>query len=234
MTYAERFEIVTGHAATTATVIAAQRWLGITDDGKLGPITMACIESEWSRCGKSFTPVDLVDGELLFVRCPGAARTLTQRDHTGAVRYDCRVYWREDDVIRSERARTLPMQSASKASPLGHVAVVRPGEWATTKTTHKGAPALRFVGETLCWRNLSSLPVVTATDRARSEALRKGEYPQAGARGLYATAILFHPGPPLGFSIGCFTAERDTVDHLASIAPEGGWRIRLIDPREEA
>lgn len=232
MTHAARFEAITGQPATTANVVAAQRWLGIDDDGKVGAVTIACLESEWSRRGKLFTTNEVADGELLFVRCPGAARTLTRLDHTGAVRYQCRVYWREAGVTRCEPARTLPMQSASKASPLGHVAVVRPGAWATRKTTHKGAPALRFVGETLCWRNLSSLPVVTGADRAKSEALRKGEYPQCGARGLYATGILFHPGPPLGFSIGCFTAERTTVDHLVSIAPAEGWRIRLIDPHE--
>lgn len=232
MTHAETFERVTGLKATKKNVGEVQRWLGVKDDGVPGRITAACVESEWYRRGLDYTPTDVARGELLFVRCPGAARTLTQRDHTGAVRYQCRVYWREGGVTRCEPGRTLPMQAVSKASPLGHVAVVRPGAWATRKTTHKGAPALRFVGETLCWRNLSSLPVVTGADRAKSEALRKGEYPQCGARGLYATGILFHPGPPLGFSIGCFTAERTTVDHLVSIAPAEGWRIRLIDPHE--
>lgn len=236
MTHAETFERVTGFAPTSKNVSEVQRWLGVKDDGVPGRITAACVESEWYRRRLGYTPASVPSGELLFVRCPGAARTLTQRNHRGEVRYECRVYWMERGLLCSAPARTLPMQSSSKEAPLGHVAVVRPGVWDTTNTTHKGASALRFSGETLCWRNLASptLPVVTAADRAKSEAMRKREYPQCGDRGLFAIGILFHPGPPVGFSIGCFTAERDTVEHLVSIAPVDGWRIQLIDPHEAA
>ena len=234
MTHAETFKRVTGLAPTTKNVAEVQRRLGIKVDGKLGPITAAVVASEWGRLDAPYTATKPVAGVLTLVRCPTAARTLTQRDADGLINYRCAAYWiGRDGVEYYTPCSTLPMQTTSEASPKGHVAVVRPGDYRAEITRYKGHPAFR-IGTAPCWRNLAGLPVITADDRAKSEALRAPAYPQCNDAGTYATGILFHAGPPVGFSIGCFTAPAETMLELADDRPPGGWLIRLIDPHEEA
>jgi len=231
---AERFTKATGLAATPKNISEAQRRLGIKVDGKPGRITAAVAESEWSRLDADYAAPDIQPGVLTIFRCPNAARVLTQRDHSGQVRYRCIVYWIGRDGEKWHAVcSTLPMQTTSEASPKGHVAVVRPGDYRGEITRYKGHPALR-IGRAPCWRNLEGLPVITADDRAKSEAMREPGYPQCDASGTYATGILFHVGPPVGFSIGCFTAPAETMLEIANDRPAGGWLIRLIDPHEEA
>lgn len=233
-THADTFKRVTGLAATPKNIAEVQRRLDIKVDGKLGPITAAVVVSEWSRLDADWPAPDIRPGVLTIVRCPNQARTLVQRDGNGAVRYRCIAYWIGRDGARYHAAcSTLPMQTTSEASPKGHVAVVRPGDYRGEITRYKGHPALR-IGRAPCWRNLAGLPVITADDRAKSEALREPAYPQCDANGTYATGILFHVGPPIGFSIGCFTATAETMLQIADDRPVGGWVVRLIDPHEAA
>lgn len=232
MTRAERFEAITGQSATPKNIAEVQRRLDIKDDGKLGPITVAVVASEWERLFMPYAVPAAVAGVLTLVRCPNQPRTLVQRDEDGAVAYRCVARWiGRDGAERRAACSTLPMQTTSEASPLGHVAVVRPGDYRAVLTRYKGHPAFR-IGNAPCWRNLAGLPVITADDRAKSEAMREPAYPQCNDSGTYATGILFHAGPPVGFSIGCFTAPAETMLELADDRPADGWRIRLIDPHE--
>lgn len=234
MTIQQRFTAVTGLAPTPKNISEAQRRCDIKVDGKLGPITIAVVESEWSRLDADYQHPAIEPGVLTLVRCPTAARTLTQRDADGLVNYRCSAFWIGlDGAEYTAACSTLPMQTTSEASPKGHVAVVRPGEYRAEITRYKGHPALR-IGRAPCWRNLAGLPVITADDRAKSEAMRELGYPQCNDNGTYATGILFHAGPPIGFSIGCFTAPAETMLEIADDRPVGGWLIRLIDPHEAA
>lgn len=230
MTPSERFEKVTGMPPTKKNVTEFQRRVSIKDDGICGPVTAAVAEMEFDRLGFSPPFPDPEEEELLFLRRPGAARTLTQRDFRGNVRYECVLRVRHEGEIRQFECNTMPMQVSSKASPQGHVAVVRPGTWLARTTLYKGKPALRIRSEPLCWRNLDGLPVLTASDYIRSEGMQPREYPQVrNPGGTYATDILFHAGPPHGFSIGCFTAPLETVQWAVTNAPQDGWRVRLED-----
>lgn len=232
MTHAETFKQATGLAPTPKNISEVQRRLDIKPDGKLGPITAAVVASEWVRLFMPYASPAAIAGVLTLIRCPNQPRTLVQRDEDGAIAYRCVARWvARDGAERRAACSTLPMQVTSEASPKGHVAVVRPGDYRGEITRYKGHPAFR-IGNAPCWRNLEGLPVVTAGDRAKSESMRAPAYPQCNDTGTYATGILFHAGPPIGFSIGCFTAPAETMLEIADDRPPGGWLIRLIDPHE--
>ena len=78
---------------------------------------------------------------------------------------------------------------------------------------------------------LLRLPVITSEDRKRSEAFRGDEYPQVDSTGCYATGILLHVGPTIGYSIGCITMSAPQLQELAAMTPKAGWKVRLVDPQ---
>lgn len=230
-TFSADFAALTGDPATSEAIVKWQRAAGLWGkyvDGICGPMTLAAIRLHLDRRKIAGIPRPS-PGELVFVR--GAKSMIRRRNHIGDVAYDCSVYWLDACGERQGSAcSTMPMQITSKASPFGLVAVVRPGEYIARRTTHKGAPALRLQGSVPCWRNRSGWPFISRGDVQWSEELAAGAgCPQTDDRGTYATDILFHPGPPHGFSIGCFTAPIDAVTAIVNAMPRNGIKIRLVE-----